>query len=444
MNENEKDFIKRLNNLDDSFVEEIAENYPALSENAKMRILKQSLRKSGLSDDDIEIYEEPEEEEPEIIEEPEGDEISVSGTEQYEGRISWHKYASSVAALIVAVVGITGVVLLRRNMNTDDFDISSPPFVDDIEQNQVTEIVSGSYIDNGYRAGGYDYANINGYEGSVQYGMTTATEPHEIITETIFTTAAPVITPEAYNDTNEEAPPADNNETHNAETPATNPPATTAPPVVVTTTAVPVATETTEAVTEQQKTFIDGMRYAEIAGTGERMGFGFRPDGTLTMYYLDEYGNIIAGTENIFSYEFTENSFSFGISPEDPSWKTGTLVNPNDTGNFIVMFADGTYNFSIEPPVFAEPEVSIEGVWHTSGMDMERTFTFREYTMNGSYVTADNIEITFTYERAGNEITFYFDTGETARASVSGNSVISVFDFVWSDGRTEHFYSSAP
>ena len=35
MNENEKDFMERLNNLDDSSVEEIAKNYPALDENAK-------------------------------------------------------------------------------------------------------------------------------------------------------------------------------------------------------------------------------------------------------------------------------------------------------------------------------------------------------------------------------------------------------------------------
>ena len=40
MNENEKDFMNSLNDLDDLSVEEIAENYPALDEKSKKRILK--------------------------------------------------------------------------------------------------------------------------------------------------------------------------------------------------------------------------------------------------------------------------------------------------------------------------------------------------------------------------------------------------------------------
>lgn len=435
MNEKEKDFMERFNNLDDQSVEKIAENYPALSQNAKKRILKQSLHKSGFSADDIEIEEEPiEEEEPEIIEEPEEDEISVSGIEKYDNKIAWHKYAGSAVAMLIAVVGITSVVLLHRNMNeNDDFDISSPPFIDETEP--MTEIVSGSYIDKGYRAGGVDYANINGYEGAVQYGMTTATEP--LANETVLTTAPSDIVPETSADDNnyEEVPPADNNNSN-----ATAPPAITAPPVVETT-PVPVETEATEQMTETPKSFISGMRYAETDGTGDRMGFEFRPDGTLTMYFFDEYGNIVEGTENNLSYEFIENTFSFGETGNEPFWKTGTVANPNDTGNFTVIFDDSVYSFSTEPPVFAEPEVSIDGVWRTSGMDTERNFTFYEYSMSGSYVTTDRIEITFNYERNGNDITFYFDTGETAKAVVNGKSVISVFDFIWSDGRTEHFYS---
>ena len=187
------------------------------------------------------------------------------------------------------------------------------------------------------------------------------------------------------------------------------------------------------------------MRYVEIADTGEYMGFEFRTDGTLTTYSFDKYGNIIDGTSIILDYEFIENSFSFGDIKNGLNWKKGIVINPNDSGSFTVQFDDKVYIFSIEPPVFEEPEVSIEGVWRTSGTDTERIYTFHENTMNGSYIiTGDNTEITFTYERTGNEVTVYFDTGESAKATVNGKSVISVFDFVWSDGTTEHFYSNIP
>lgn len=56
MNENKKDFMEQLNDLDEEAVSEIAENFPALDDNEKKRILKQCLQKSGLPDDDIENY----------------------------------------------------------------------------------------------------------------------------------------------------------------------------------------------------------------------------------------------------------------------------------------------------------------------------------------------------------------------------------------------------
>lgn len=438
MNENEKDFMEHLTGLDDSEVEDIAGNYPALDENAKKRILKKSLEKSGVPD-----YT-PEEEESAYTE----DEESVSGTEHYEGKISWHKYASSAAALIVAIVGITSVVLLHRNMNeNDDFDISSPPFEDYSysEPEQVTEIVSGSYIDKGYRAGGFDYANVNGYEGSVQYGMTTATtEPYEVVTETVVAAAPPVTVHEtvAENSIYEDVPPADEEEYNEPEVtqpPETSPPETTAPPVTTTAAVTETYSQTETETTSLPKTMLDGLRYVRNDSTGEYMGFEFRPDGTLTSYIFDDYGNALAGTENICTYEFTENNFSFGISPDNPSWKTGTVANPNDSGNFIVIFPDGSYTFSTEPPVFAEPEISLDGIWRHSGMD-EKIITFTSDTFAGSYITAaDNSEITFTFERSANDIVFYFDNGEVIAATVTGDDKLAGFDLKFSDGRTEHF-----
>lgn len=486
MNDNEKDFMEHLTGLDDETVEEIAEKYPALDENAKKRILKQALRKSGFPDDDIEVDDVPEEDSGEFydpeeysgedIEEnteitetpdnPENDGISVSGIEPYKNKISWHKYAGSAVAMLIAVIGISSVVLLHRNMNDDnDFEISTPPFIETSyeEPEQITEIVSGSYINKGYRAGGFDYANINGYEGSIQYGMTTATTTayQEIITETVLTTTTVTIpATDAEVSIYETIPPVEEVTEEDPVIVVTDPPVTN-PPVVVTTTTTTTTTTTVIAVTttvtavqdsyetsattttEIPKTFISGMYYAEISGTGEYMGFEFRTDGTLTVYSFDKYGNIIAGSEKIIGYAFTENSFSFGEIGNESGWKTCTVSGGTDIGNFAVIFPDNVYTFSTEAPVFEEPEVSIEGVWRTSGTDTEKIYTFHESTRNGSYIiTGDNTEITFTYDRNGNDITFFFDTGESTKATVNGKSVISVFDFIWADGTTEHFYSN--
>lgn len=399
---NEKDFMKRLNNLDDSSVEEIAENYPALNENAKKRILKQSLIKSGFTDYDIEVEEESDEETDFIEESAEEDELSVSGIEQYKNKISWHKYAGSAVAMLIAVVGITSVVLLHRNMNeNDDFDISNPPFID-IPQEQMTEIVSGSYIDNGYRAGGFDYANINGYEGSVQYGMTTATEPP--VTEAVINTA-----PETseQNGSYQENPPEDSHADPVVTAPPPTAPPTTAPPPVTT------APDVTQPVSsEAQKTFLDSLYYVEVSGNSEYMGFNFSPDGSLTKYVFDEYGNAVSDTAVTVPYEIIENQFSYTSS--DGFKRTGTIVNPNDTGNFIVKFDDGElYNFSMQRPNF-KVMIFLEGTnwfWNEDGYNtLEIEFAD---SVSGNYIiypsdatTAESTKIPFTYEKNGYEITF--------------------------------------
>lgn len=179
MSKNIKDFMEHLTNLDDYSVEEIAENYPALEENQKRRILKKCLEKSNLSDDNIQMTENNDFTE-------ENDE--VSGIEHYDKPI-WHKYMSSVATLIVAIVGITSVIILRGNINNDDdFNISTPPIVSEVSENsQVTIIVTGSYIDNGYNANGFDYAGQNDYSGIIVGGTTTApvttVQPGHVVAE---------------------------------------------------------------------------------------------------------------------------------------------------------------------------------------------------------------------------------------------------------------------
>ncbi|MBO5104554.1 MAG: hypothetical protein J6B74_05770, partial [Ruminococcus sp.] len=104
MNKSKKDFMEQLNNLDDISVEEIAENYPALDEHSKKRILNKCMKKSGFSTG---------------IDDDGREEIVVSGTERY-NRAVWYKYAASAAAFVIAVVGITSVVLIHRNLNGDE------------------------------------------------------------------------------------------------------------------------------------------------------------------------------------------------------------------------------------------------------------------------------------------------------------------------------------
>ncbi len=45
MNKNKKDFMNQLSDLNDLSVEEIAENYPALDEKTKKRIVRKCIKK---------------------------------------------------------------------------------------------------------------------------------------------------------------------------------------------------------------------------------------------------------------------------------------------------------------------------------------------------------------------------------------------------------------
>lgn len=230
MSENNKDFMEQLTDLDENSVEEIAENYPALDANEKKRILKHCLEKSGLPDGDIQVTENAEFSE-------ENDEISVSGIEHYNKPI-WRKYASSVATLVVAIVGIASVVILRGNLTgDDDFDISNPPVVSNVaEPNQVTKIVTGSYIDKGYNANGFDYAGQNEYSGIIIGGTTTTTVPPA-------TEQGHIVDESSNHNTENNDSVQDNEQPVQPQT--TAPPATVAPPQTTTSTSIVIETTTT-------------------------------------------------------------------------------------------------------------------------------------------------------------------------------------------------------
>lgn len=312
MSENNKDFMEQLTDLDENFVEEIAENYPALDANQKKRILKHCLEKSGLPDGDIQVTENTEFSE-------ENDEISVSGIEHYNKPI-WRKYASSVATLVVAIVGIASVVILRGNLTgDDDFDISNPPVVSSVaEPNQVTKIVTGSYIDKGYNANGFDYAGQNDYSGIIIGGTTTAppaTEPGHIVEENSHHN----IENDVYEPNNEQP----------TQPPATAPPVT-APPQTTTTTSIVIETTiTTMTITEVPTTTVT----SEIIETTENPTteparepnkYGFyeveKPPETSisvaslagTWYYVDNIENVLMIYESEDIYTGNWESIFYG------------------------------------------------------------------------------------------------------------------------------------
>lgn len=419
MNENEKDFMNSLNDLDDLSVEEIAENYPALDEKSKKRILKKCMEKSGFSayaDDD------------------EREEITVSGTERY-NRVSWSRYVSSAAALIIAVVGIAGVVMIHGNLNgNDDFEIDTPPSVSsyDTEAESVSEETTKTTKNKGYIAGGHDYANDTDYSGII-VGGTPQTPP--------------TVDESSSEDTaeNEDTPVVNNNSNNNTPVqPATQAPVT--PPVTEALTAPPVTEPVTDAVqSEAQKSYLNDLYYVEIEGVSGCLGFNFMPDGTLNKFAFNDYGNMYADTSVLCSYEIIGNQFSYGVAGDELNWKTGTIVNPNDTGNFNVQFEDGLYYFNVGEPVFTKfkEEIVFAGVtYYGYGVYDERVFTFYEDGTSGSYITTKyGTGMSFTYSINGDEIIFHMGEDDNIiKAKIITDNLQSAFAFQWSDGNIEYFY----
>ncbi|MDE6502232.1 MAG: hypothetical protein K2L10_09125 [Ruminococcus sp.] len=451
MNNDEKDFMENLSDLDEEAVEEIAEDYPVLDEYAKNRILRKCLRKSGLSDDDIEVMEDTEVYEDDVSENDDyEDETSVSGIERYDHPL-WSRYVSSVAVMAIAVVGIASVIALHGNLNSvDDFDISSPPVVSNVvtttdESIQRTEIVTGSYIDRGYKANGFDFANENDYHGIV-VGTTAVTEIVDSGEVTDITESSENANNEYVTEQNIQptatAPP----ETAPPTVPQTAPPATEAPPATTLTVTeiqtVPPATEvvTTTAQTEVQKTFLNGLYYVENSVTNEYMGFEFTPEGTLTKYNFDKTGNVISGTMIVTNYEITDNQFFFVDSQSGFNMKSGTIVNPNDTENFSVQFADSLYNFSRTAPEFETERITLDGEWYGDSSYGLRIFDFYD-NINGSFsFVYDTLITNFSYTIENNHINFKFTDG-TSDGDIIRDYDGEKFTVLWDDGNVEYFYN---
>ena len=354
----------------------------------------------------------------------EREEITVSGTERY-NRVSWSRYVSSAAALIIAVVGIAGVVMIHGNLNgNDDFEIDTPPSVSsyDTEAESVSEETTKTTKNKGYIAGGHDYANDTDYSGII-VGGTPQTPP--------------TVDESSSEDTaeNEDTPVVNNNSNNNTPVqPATQAPVT--PPVTEALTAPPVTEPVTDAVqSEAQKSYLNDLYYVEIEGVSGYMAFDFMQDGTLTKYAFDDYGNVINSTIITTSYEIIENQFSFG----DTDKKSGIIMNPNDTGNFSVKFEDGLYNFSQETPVFATSGITLSGLWFGNSAYGLRKLEFHSDTSGSFIYTNDIVNVEFEYKIENNHV-YFIVYGDTLEGDIIRDYDGQRFTVLWNDGTTEYFY----
>lgn len=450
MNENKKDFMEQLNDLDEEAVSEISENFPALDDNEKKRILKQCLQKSGIPDDDIEIIEETESFDDD-------DEVSVSGIERYDTPV-WRKYASSAAALVVAVVGIASVIVLHGNMNrNDEFEMSDPPVLSSsYEESQITKIVSGSYIDNGYNSNGFDYANQNDYQGIVVGSTTTTTITSETTVNSVVNDV-----PEPDNNDYDDVP-VQNEQPDTPQVtspPATNPPTTNSPvttlPVTTTlsvvtefqTTTALSATEPTESTSDEvQKTFLEG-RYFIVADNGKFDGFEFYPDGTIKQFLLNVPDGFKRYSDVVYGYEIIGNQFSYGTIGDEINWTVGTIINPNDGTQFSVQFPDGIYTFSTDKIILEKlvsNQIILNGVWYgNSAGGLRRLEFYDDMRGNMTYIESGT-GIGFSYIIDGNENYVIFKIGSednTVTGTLDSYHEGSDMVITWQDGTIESLYS---
>lgn len=432
MSKNKKDFMEQLNNLDDISVEEIAENYPALDEHSKKRILNKCMKKSGFSDNTDDGREE----------------MVVSGTERY-NRAVWYKYAASAAAFVIAVVGITSVVLIHRNLNGDeDFELENPPALssyDSSADNISEQATTVTTKDKGYVAGGHDYANDSDYSGIIIGGTTQA--PPAVDESSSGYTAEQGDTPVVNNNNNNNNTPV---QPATQAPPVTAPPATQAPVTTAPPATEPVTDNTTQS--EAQKTYLSDLYYVEIEGVSGCLGFNFSLDGTLSKFAFNDYGNIMDETQVKCNYEIVGNQFSFGDLDSELDKRIGTIVNPNDTKSFIVQFDEmgGTeiWHFNLGDPVFMDfkQEIILAGATYYGYSSYgERLFTFYDDGMSGNYInTQDGIGLSFTYSINGDKITFRMgDTQTVVEAEFVEDTISADFALKWSDGNIEYFHDGS-
>lgn len=168
--------MKLLHDLDDEAVEEIAERYPLVDSEEQKSLVDMCMKKTEMH--------------TEGSDEERTGEITVSGTEHYK-RPYWYRYAASAAALVLASVGITGVIAMNRGLNSYNKGSNLPEAAGSSSNTSVSTVI----VPETYASGRNDADTTTGATKPVTTApatttaatttTTTATESH---TTTMTTT----------------------------------------------------------------------------------------------------------------------------------------------------------------------------------------------------------------------------------------------------------------
>lgn len=370
MDKKKKDFMDQFSDLDSVSVEEIAEKYPALDENAKKRILKKCMKKNGFS--------------AEFNSDGEGEIITSRSTSRR--RSILYRYSSFAAAFVLTAAAVTSVIMLNRAPKDNDYyEIDRTPSVN-------------SYYSDPYSRSDDDMLTTskNGYIDDSYSHSNNSKHPETSIDKT----------PQKTTDNEKTTVYPDETSVDDPEDPAS-----------------PVTPET-----QAQNKFFDpdGAYFVNIPCDYQKviMAFMFARDGSLTKYYLDDYGEVINGTMEHTYYEVSGNRFSYLLPNGDA--RNGTIINSNGTNSFSVQFDDGQLcDFSTERPNFETPNnvpeklLTLNGTswsWYSDNHSENRRIEFNYDNFSGQYITivTESATVPFTYEKNGDEYYMYMPGyGET-------------------------------
>lgn len=177
-NEKKNIFSENLNNLDDTDIEKISKDVPALDKKAKKRILKKCM--SRMSETDFEP------------------EITVSGTEKY-SKPRFRNFALSTAACLCAAIGITGIIFINRNIGTPPDDMPSTSQYTAIPVQSGTVIQTSTAVENTLEIETKTTAALNTEKVTAEVSTALITEVHTVNKVTEQTKQNPITEPVTEN-----------------------------------------------------------------------------------------------------------------------------------------------------------------------------------------------------------------------------------------------------
>ena len=293
MGKNEMKFYEMMHDQPEDKAEELSKDLPPLSDEDKKRIADSVMKKlGGTASGNDDASAEPE--------------ITVSGTEMY-CRPKWYRYAASAAALVVAVIGIGGVVMMNRHSGGNQSGQSS----------QVsTGFTVNTFVAPATTSAASSYAATTTTSAvttaSLQTALAVVSETPAVSTETVSTSQ----TTETSAST--------------AETTETTSVSSTTDTDTQTTSASTTETEPVTTTASEPLPFREGVWKAESADGNEReISFYSNPDG---------YGGSITATDdNPYGYglpfqcEVEGNTIVFHIASVDNITRAEYTVIGEDT-----------------------------------------------------------------------------------------------------------------